>query len=639
MRKQLFSWAAAALSVVALSTEVQAQAIDLIGGARFKVVAPANLAGSRRFTYSYTGTAPWGGDLSTPIVNVQVIQAIGNGSGNTDSLLCSPAANGTTGSIPSLAGKVAIFYRGNCTFSSKAFEAQAAGAVAAIIINNIPGEPAGMAATAGITVTIPVFQISDVDGAALMNSIRNGIDTRVTFTKWGSGLANDIAVISNFEATYHGGAIPRNQLDATNGNPKKYRMYAGDVAANFGTDTSRNMVLRNEISWTPTGGATTVVHTDTAQLASLAPQDSVDRIFNTRFYNPHATSTGIYTIKNTLTSSVPESDTVDDVNTYQVYVTDSIYCKTQWDATNMRPAFTGASRLASGAQFSWGPLFYTAVGGDYPAKMQFTLAREDAAVFTGESATAAVFKFNDGANGNPVDGIFQDGELAIEAVGYKAFGPNDTARYTSFVVDFDPAQLSQPIPALVSNSTYWYAISPSLGSFFIATNGDENSYMRGFISTLVDSTEYIAPQFTGGSVTLIPSGVSSADIRMIPFTSTNNMLSDTVSVDQTSGTPAMSVHVSSGPLSVRNAEPLFESLDVFPNPAKDNIQVRWSAPKSFGMATITVFNGVGQQVMNHKTFDLKGEHSFSLANLASGSYWVVFATEKGADTRQIKVIK
>lgn len=632
--------ATVALASVAITTDVCAQAIDLIGGARFKVVSPTNLQGSRRFTFAGGASQPWGGDLSTPVINTQVIQAIGSAGGNTDSLVCSGTANGTAG-IPSLTGKVAILYRGSCNFSEKALNAQNGGAVACIIINNIPGNPVAMGAgTAAASVTIPVFMLSDVDGQALLDAVRNGIDTRVTLTKWGSGEANDIALIPKFNATFHAGAIPRKQLVASNGNPRQYRMYSGDVVANFGTDSAKNMVLTREVYWKAIGSPTaTLLNSDTARLSFLAPIDSVDLINNRRFYNPHATTNGIFTLRNRLRSPLPDSDSIDNVNESNVYVTDSIYSKSLWDNDNSRPAYTGGFRLNSGNPFTWGPLFYTAVGNDYPSKMQFTLATNAGESLIGENATVTAFRFNDGANGNPKDGIFQDGELSLVAVGFKQFGPTDTASFTHHIVPFESPQAGTPMERLADNSTYWYGVSPSAGFIFVGANSDENPFMRGFISQKVDSTEYYAPQFLGAATVIPGGGVSNADFRMIPFVATNSF--DSASVDQTSGTPAMALHVSaSSPISVNNTHlSVIKSFEVFPNPAQNDLNIRWTASEQFGQASITIFNGVGQPVSIYKTRDLSGDLKVSLAHLANGSYWVVFASEKGIDTRQIKIVK
>lgn len=643
MRKQLRSLAAAALVAVVFAPEAHSQVVGLIGGARFKVVSPSYLQGSRRFTFAGYSTSggEWGGDLSTPIINVPLVQAIGNGNGNTDTLLCTPAANGT-GAIPSLAGKVAILYRGDCQFSEKALLAQNAGAVAAVIVNNIPGNPVPMGAgTSSAGVSIPVFMLSDVDGRALMNSVRNDANTRVTLLKWGEGQASDIGVITDFNATYHGGAIPRKQLAASNGNPYQYRMYTGDVVANFGTDSARDMVLTREVRWTPSGSSSyTVLNSDTAQLPFLAPIDSVELLFNNRFYNPHATTNGVFTLYNRLTSSQTDPDTLDNINQYRVHVTDSIYSKGAWDMANNRPAYTGAYRLSSGSIFTWGPLFHTAVGGEYPSRLQFSVSPGENESLLGESVTTTAFRFDDGANGNPRDGIFQDGELTLIALGFKQFSAADTASPLHLSVPFDPSQSPSPMPKLASNATYWYGVSPSIGTIFIGANSGENPYMRTLISKRVDTIQYYAPQFFGSSSLITSGGVSNSDFHMLSFISgTNNI--DSVSVNQTSGIPAMALHVSADqPSSVRTASAsVIKSFEVFPNPAQNDLNIRWSAKEAFGVATITVFNGVGQPVTNFKTSDLNGNVKLSLSQLPSGTYWVVFGSEKGVDSRQLKIVK
>lgn len=64
-------------------------------------------------------------------------------------------------------GKIAVAYRGNCNFTVKVANAQAAGALAVIIINNVAGATINMGGT-DPSITIPSIMISDVDGAALI---------------------------------------------------------------------------------------------------------------------------------------------------------------------------------------------------------------------------------------------------------------------------------------------------------------------------------------------------------------------------------------------------------------------------------------------------------------------------------------
>jgi subtilisin family serine protease len=60
-------------------------------------------------------------------------------SGSSLSTACSSLTAG------SLTGKIAVISRGACTFSTKIRNAQAAGAVAAVVVNNVAGDPVAMA--------------------------------------------------------------------------------------------------------------------------------------------------------------------------------------------------------------------------------------------------------------------------------------------------------------------------------------------------------------------------------------------------------------------------------------------------------------------------------------------------------------
>jgi subtilisin family serine protease len=71
---------------------------------------------------------------------------------------------------PAASGKLALIDRGTCTFSQKVANAKAAGAVAALIINNVAGDPIAMARTAGFDDDLPAVMIGENEGAALRAS-------------------------------------------------------------------------------------------------------------------------------------------------------------------------------------------------------------------------------------------------------------------------------------------------------------------------------------------------------------------------------------------------------------------------------------------------------------------------------------
>jgi len=82
---------------------------------------------------------------------------------------CEALVNG-----PALAGKIALVDRGTCTFVVKAAAAQAAGAIAVLIANNVAGlQPPG---GADPSLTIPVVGISQADGALIKANLGAGVN-------------------------------------------------------------------------------------------------------------------------------------------------------------------------------------------------------------------------------------------------------------------------------------------------------------------------------------------------------------------------------------------------------------------------------------------------------------------------------
>lgn len=117
-----------------------------------RVNSPASIAGSYPATKASFG--PQIGN--TAITANAVIVDDGTTSGSEG---CNPLTNGSA-----VSGKIAIIDRGNCTFISKILNAQAAGAIAVIMVNNTVGSPIVMGGTGGSAVTIPSVMVSQAIG-------------------------------------------------------------------------------------------------------------------------------------------------------------------------------------------------------------------------------------------------------------------------------------------------------------------------------------------------------------------------------------------------------------------------------------------------------------------------------------------
>jgi uncharacterized protein (TIGR03382 family) len=129
--------------------------------AAIQVNAPASLAGLLP-----AGTASFGPAVPAPLSGDVVVAAPLDGCG----ALTNAAA---------VAGKVALISRGTCAFADKAINAQAAGAIAVLIFNNVAGDPPGLGGAGAVTIPTRGLALSDAD--AIRAAIAAGETVSVTF--------------------------------------------------------------------------------------------------------------------------------------------------------------------------------------------------------------------------------------------------------------------------------------------------------------------------------------------------------------------------------------------------------------------------------------------------------------------------
>ena len=117
-------------------------------------------------------------------------------------LVCAPILNAAE-----LSGNIALMDRGTCMFVDKFRRLQAAGAIAGIVVNNVPGPPVAMGGTA-LDVVIPGVMISQSDGEILKTQLGSNpvvrLDAAAVFPR---SLADQIDTSSS-----RGPASPSNLL-------------------------------------------------------------------------------------------------------------------------------------------------------------------------------------------------------------------------------------------------------------------------------------------------------------------------------------------------------------------------------------------------------------------------------------------
>lgn len=228
----------------------------------FSGESPVSIQGAYPMTYAPAG-ADWAAivDLLNPANAVlDTLVLISDGTAD-DSLGCFASVNAVD-----VAGKIAVVYRGLCQFGTKALNAQNAGAIAVVIINNVPGGPVGMAAgDDGPSVTIPTVMIGDNSGAILVAEMANGPVEVFIGNKTGF-YPNDLGLLNRSALRSKASAMP-SLLAQTNAD---YEFEVGAWVYNFGFQDQTNVTLNA----TAEVGGNEVYNQTSANIALLASGDS-----------------------------------------------------------------------------------------------------------------------------------------------------------------------------------------------------------------------------------------------------------------------------------------------------------------------------------------------------------------------------
>ena len=132
--------------------------------ARLTVNTPAGIAGD------YFGARSTFGPSLTYITGDVVLASDGTSPSPYEA--CGALINGAA-----LNGNIAILNRGTCEFGTKVLNAQNAGAIAVIVVNNVADELFEMGPGAdGDLVTIPSMMVTMADGQAIISQIKSGVE-------------------------------------------------------------------------------------------------------------------------------------------------------------------------------------------------------------------------------------------------------------------------------------------------------------------------------------------------------------------------------------------------------------------------------------------------------------------------------
>jgi PA domain/Secretion system C-terminal sorting domain len=618
-------------------------------GERFLVTYPSIIAGDKIFTTPNNGSGATGTWAGFPGAGGCVPLTV-----PYDTLINYPSDSCIT-SLPitiDMTGKVALVYRGaGVQFGVKALAAQTAGAVACVIVNNVPGGAVGMAAgTSGASVTIPVFMVSQADGDAMNNQLNEGIPVTINVFNWSAGNVNDLGFVDGGLAQWHNGAIPAYELQA-GGDPIPYRGFDGAFVANFGSADASNVWLSATTSFTPTGGSTVQIHKDSVMLASFPQTDSIWAMYCPQ-YNLGSSITGngiinvTYNVTSTATGWIDQFP-FDNTASYQVYVTDNVYCKGRWDAANSRPFctfYTGAGTNSAGTYdpYLWGPSYYVKQS-RYANNSTMSLVAGTSTgvdyIIPGGSLNIYLFQWIDGWTNTvtgstfPLDSIMQNGEFDLQGMAVINFDGATDSSFKFYNATYGDSTGNPANIMLDSNSWYWVAAEMEQSgstNYSLGCDGVNNGYPRLLGRDTFNSyLEYYAPLWSAGDKSTSTNNLytySSYDCSIVPFGGTSYVTSiDSVVFANEKGLiPNISLATSPFATKTQNVKPVFAEFSVFPVPTATTLNVTLGLDKVAPQVTYRVLNTSGQVVSIETHSNVQNDtYAFSVEKLANGNYYMV----------------
>jgi hypothetical protein len=531
----------------------------------FTVEAPASISGSYNFTYA----SGWGADLSLTANSVLDTVMLAD-----DSLACATLTNDLT-------GKVALVYRGTCEFGAKALEAQNAGAVAVIIVNNIPGAPIAMGAGAvGGSVTIPVAMVSQADGAIIHDQLLT--DDVVVFLGNKTGYyGDDLGFESDnvLRTDAYGTPIQLAQ------NATEFNTTVGAWVFNYGSNNQTTITLNAVVD----NGAE--VYNETSDPFDLPSGDSL--WVPLPDFNLPTYPAGVYTLTYTVTNASTDEYAADNTIDLPFSINDSMFSLSRLDAQGMPVSDGGIRPNPNNSSYSSCIVFHNTNGSRLGAAgMAFNASTTTTDSLTGQEIVLVAYRWDD---------VFTD--LDDPNLGFTALTEMATASYYYATNDQNmPKYQPFTTPFLMEDDQRYLFCAQTFNVTVFLGYDTESKYVLNEAEDLqplypVESDgTYSAGGFTGGDVPSLAVRVFDAE----DLTINENVL----------------------------------EASSFPNPAKDVVTVKVSTS---GTAVLTITDLAGRTVATQDVTIANGQFTANVAGFNAGTYVFSLAYANGANS-QFKVV-
>jgi len=526
---------------------------------------------------------------------------------------CNPLLNGSE-----LAGKIALIDRGSCEFGLKCLNAQQAGAIAAIVINNAPGDGtfAMGAGVNGSMVTIPSVMIPYEVGQLIRSVILSDQIVNISLGDLEAPPppANDLVLVTTNTMVAPLGIIPASQIK----NAGEFVFTPGARVENRGINMAPNLKLDIVINHTPPGGSPVEVYNQ-----SFNSEDDIETGDTTDLYlfpefDPFSTGAGIYNYTYTVTMDSVDNASFNNAVSSSFTLSENLYSKATFDPATGNPRIIATTSPTGSTSHEFLTILNIPYGSGYKIDSVIFEVRH-APSLASIPVQAYVYEWND----TDQDSSLTDGELEIKGIAVFTF-PED--------FNEDGTYLRLPILDFFTFEETGVIIPGDNKDYVIGVRyeGAETSVSFGFDSSN-DYTEYINWRVANNAFTDRDYGflgIQAWDASGLPdiaggaFTFTDN-LGFTSSTGIILASPINDVEAIASP-------ERFE-IKLFPNPVKDQLQVSVSFKEKAEYVEYHILDAAGRLLMHHRARDVfeTAQASFNVAQLPAGKYHLVVRTSLG----------
>ncbi len=560
------------------------------------VQSPANIAGN----YDFTWADPPGGwgtpDFLIPGTFVEdTLIMVNDGTPGTNAtygnLLAEEGCNPSPANA--YAGKICVIRRNTCEFGTKAFEAQAAGAVAVIIVNRDP-DVIGMGPGAqGANVTIPVVMLSSTDGQTLIDEMANGPVVCLIGNKTGlfandAGITDDATLISKSSGV-------ASQLSQSG---TEFNFELGTRVYNYGQLPQTNVTVVANID----GPSGTSVYSQSISVGALASGDSIDIFPGGAFSFPQFSlptyTAGKYTLTYTVDLGIVDEYAADNTISSDFVINDSILTYATIDAVTGLPTSNNGFRPSTNnSTFSTCMVISDPNASRIGAAGVYFQASTSSASgleLTGEEIAINLYRWED------VFTDLNDANLGFTALNSVAFG------FYNYTADLQGETVLGMFdtPVVLEDNQRYLACAQTVNVEVYLGHDTKKNYLWNEALYLQPLTpnESDGTYFASGFGMDTPSAVGVAIFNAAEL-----------NVGETS----------------------FIDGKAYPNPANDNVTIELA---SEGAANLVITDLSGKVVMNNAVNFLNGTTKVNIDGLDSGVY-VFNVTLENGKTSQFNVVK